>query len=51
MPNVVHHSKASIEPDKPISFDWEFYKKVKDDPEFLKDEKKRQSRATMFGPW
>ncbi|VDK67961.1 unnamed protein product [Litomosoides sigmodontis] len=50
MPNVVHHSKPSIEGDKPLSFDWQFYKKVKDDPEFLKEEKKRQSKATIFGP-
>ncbi|VDN29791.1 unnamed protein product [Gongylonema pulchrum] len=51
MPNVVHHSKASIESDKPISFDWEFYKKAKEDPEFLKEEQKKHSKTTLFGPW
>ncbi|VDN00771.1 unnamed protein product [Thelazia callipaeda] len=51
MPNVVHHSKPSIESDKPISFDWEFYKKAKDDPKFLEEENKKQSKSSIFGSW
>lgn len=51
MPNTVIHSGPSIEGDKPLSFDWQFYKKAKEDPEFWEKEKKTQSKHTMFGPW
>lgn len=33
-------SKATIEDDKPLSKDWQYYKKVKEDPEFDKEQGK-----------
>lgn len=51
MPKTVNKTGPSIEGDKPLSYDWQYYKKAKDDPEFTKDELKKQSKATIFGPW
>jgi hypothetical protein len=39
-----HLSKSPVEGDKPLSKDWQYYKKVKEDPEFDK-EQGRQSRV------
>lgn len=44
-----HQQKASIEGDKPLSKDWEYYKKVAQDPEFDKEQGKRAE--FMENPW
>ncbi|CAJ0592482.1 unnamed protein product [Cylicocyclus nassatus] len=40
-PYEFHMSKASLEGDKPLSKDWEYYKKVAQDPEFDKEQGKK----------
>ncbi|CAD6184974.1 unnamed protein product [Caenorhabditis auriculariae] len=46
-PYEFHLSKATMEGDKPLSKDWEYYKKVAQDPEFDKEQGKK-SNFSLF---
>uniref|UniRef100_A0A0N5ALJ6 NADH dehydrogenase [ubiquinone] 1 beta subcomplex subunit 10 n=1 Tax=Syphacia muris TaxID=451379 RepID=A0A0N5ALJ6_9BILA len=47
-PYELNLSKATTEGDKPLSKDWEYYKKVKQDPEFDKEQGKTSSTKFFF---
>jgi len=40
-------SKSTLEADKPLSKDWEYYKKVKEDPDF----DPQQGKTSTFKFW
>lgn len=47
-PYEYHLSKATTENDKPLSKDWQYYKKVKEDPEFDKEQGKTSTPRIFF---
>jgi len=47
-PYQFHASKPSVEGDKPLSKDWQYYKQVAQDPEFDKEQGKTSKVSVVF---